>query len=147
MSECINGDGRPRYHRQETCEACYRRELRGPDRDQSRPGSRGPGRPAEVVVEEWEHLRRHGFSRKEAALRLGMSHNALEQAIIRHNRRNGVPPRPVRPMVEVIEAWLPLAAEGLSQSRAAERLGMTHAALESAVTRWRRLNREEGMAS
>ncbi len=52
-------------------------------------------RPADDVLDDWDDLRRQGYSIRDAATRLGMTTAALDQVITRGARKGD--PRAQRP--------------------------------------------------
>lgn len=65
------------------CEACHDRAIRrGVLMDFERRS-----RPVDEVVEDWLMLREQGHDRRRAAERMGITHHALEQALLRAVRR------------------------------------------------------------
>jgi hypothetical protein len=67
------------------CGTCYERHRKAGTLDQL-PTS-GRGQENDYVVSEWLWLASFGVSRDLAALQLGMSRNALDKAIDRHQRK------------------------------------------------------------
>jgi hypothetical protein len=65
------------------CEPCYQRHrYRGTLDNFERPS-----RTADEVLDEWVLLRGDGHTIRQAAARLGMTHKALDQALVRAKRR------------------------------------------------------------
>ena len=76
-------DGRPRFIGRGLCEACHQRHRkRGTLSDFERRT-----RPADEVLEDWDFLRRQGYSIRDAAERMGMTHAALDRALCRAANR------------------------------------------------------------
>lgn len=76
--------GQNRYHHSRgLCRTCYRRATEDGTIDDW-PCRK---RPADDVLEDWDMLRREGYSMVQAAPRIGVSPDALEMAIVRARRR------------------------------------------------------------
>jgi predicted DNA-binding protein (UPF0251 family) len=75
--------GRQRPHTSRgVCEACHYHVIRYGLTDEY-PRSTWP---RELLLAEWEWLRRQGYSRAQAAERLGVSKDAIDKAIARERR-------------------------------------------------------------
>lgn len=71
------------------CQKCHRRLYRRAARGTSDEllDYERVSRSALDVIEDWESLAAQGYTRKQAATRIGMTPAALNQAIARHRRR------------------------------------------------------------
>ncbi|PXY33587.1 hypothetical protein BAY59_10930 [Prauserella coralliicola] len=74
---------RDRKYGRGLCGGCYNREYKA-GRITEHPRST---RPAADVVEDWEFLRGQGYTKREAAERIGMRLTAFNRAILRHAAR------------------------------------------------------------
>lgn len=84
-------DGRRRSVGRGLCETCHQRHRNhGTLSDFERRT-----RPADEVLEDWDFLRHQGYSIRDAAERMGMTHAALDKALYRAARRGD--PRARRP--------------------------------------------------
>lgn len=79
-----------RHRARGLCRNCYERIRSRGQIDDFAPLNR----TADVVLQDWDELRRQGYSIRHAAERLGMSFKALDKAIERGAKRGD--PRAVR---------------------------------------------------
>ena len=72
-------DGVLRHDARGLCTQCYRAKHKAGGLDEFPPVTRGNAE----VIEEWEWLRDAGYTREQAAMRMGMTFAALDRAIYR----------------------------------------------------------------
>lgn len=78
---CLDCDRDRRHHSRGLCDSCWQRHRRHdtlelyPRRSRSR----------DEVIDDWRFLAAEGFSRADAAERMGMTRDALDKAIARHS--------------------------------------------------------------
>lgn len=86
MSQCARCDRPGTTYRRRLCKPCWRVVLAAGVLDEVYP-LRALW-PADLLLGEWEFLAAEGYTRAQAAERLGVRKNSLDQAILRARKRS-----------------------------------------------------------